>query len=180
MNILTLDCETTIYKYPGIISSSDRRGSSFSRYNKLVSLATKVYGNDVECFDTLEGRGKFPLHYVQTQIDNSDIIIGHNIKYDLHWLINAGIDISNIKQVWDTMLAEFLLSSQQRGHLKLRDVLIKYGKPPKLDVVEVEYWSKGIDTDEVPVNILLEYNGYDVVGTESVFLEQAKQFGVVL
>lgn len=180
MNILTFDVETTMYKYGGNLSDSDRRGSPFSNVNKLVSLACKWLGKDVESYDVLSGRGQFPLELFQSYIDRADIVVGHNIKYDLHWIVNAGVNISSIKQVWDTQLAEFLLCSQSNPKLKLNVLLEKYGLPLKHDIIETEYWSKCIDTDEIPVDILLEYNGYDVVGTESVFIEQAKQFGVKL
>jgi DNA polymerase I-like protein with 3'-5' exonuclease and polymerase domains len=39
----------------------------------------------------------------------------------------------------------------------------------KLDVVKEEYWDKGLDTDEVPYDILCEYLVQDLETTESVF-----------
>ena len=171
MNILTLDVETTIYK----INPIERIGTPFSKKNKCVSLAIKWLGKDVETWDTLPGRGKFPVEYLQECIDGADIVVGHHIKYDVHWTAREGICFDNVKQVWCTQLAEFILTSQRSPYASLNDTLIKYGIPPKLDRVKTEYWDKFVDTDEIPIEILLEYNGYDVEGTEEVFKRQYEQ-----
>src|SRR5690606_32608216 len=46
--------------------------------------------------------------------------------------------------------------------------------PVKLDVVKTEYWDKGIDTKDVPEDILLEYAAYDAQLTLDVYKEQIK------
>lgn len=102
-------------------------------------------------------------------------MVGHNIKYDIHWAIREGVNFNTVKQIWCTQLAEFILTSQRATYASLNETLIKYGLPPKLDIVKTEYWDKLIDTDEVPIDILLEYNGYDVEGTEGVFIKQYEQ-----
>ncbi len=172
LKILTLDVETTIYK----IHPQIKNGTPFSKKNKCVSLAIKWLGKDVETFDTLEDRGKFPTQYLQECIDRADILVGHNIKYDVHWIVREGVSVDDVKQVWCTQLGEFILTSQQASYASLNETLIKYGFPPKLDVVNTEYWDKLIDTDEVPIEILLEYNGYDAEGTENVMRKQYEQF----
>lgn len=173
MKILTLDVETTIYK---ICEPPKRNGNPFAKENKCVSLAMKWLGKPTEKFDTLEGRGRFPLNLLREYVAEADVIVGHHIKYDIHWIVREGIDLDSIKRVWCTQLGEFMLGSQNSPYPSLNEALIKYTLPTKMDVVEQEYWSKGIDTDEIPIDTLLEYNGYDVEGTENVMRKQYEQF----
>jgi DNA polymerase I-like protein with 3'-5' exonuclease and polymerase domains len=114
------------------------------------------------------------LDTIQNIIDKTDLIVGFNIKFDLHWLRNIGIDISNIR-IWDCQLAEYLISKQSIKYPSLNGCLERYGLPLKLDVVKTEYWDKGIDTDKIPTEILEDYLVGDLVATEQVYLRQKQE-----
>jgi len=81
--------------------------------------------------------------------------------------------------VWDCQIAEFLLESQRNPYPSLAKACEKYNIPAKMDIIELEYWDKCIDTDEIPKDILLEYNKHDVIITEQVFKKQYEQFNGV-
>lgn len=115
------------------------------------------------------------FHLVQSYIDKADILVGFNIKFDLHWLRRIGIDFS-WKRIWDCQIGEFLLESQLNPYPSLNQACEKYGLPAKLDVVKTAYWDKGIDTDQIPTEILSEYLEQDLVLTEQVYLKQVEQF----
>ena len=174
LNVLTLDVESTIYKYHGDRRSSDRRGSVYSKYNFLVSVCYKW--NDNTNFITSMYKEEINPTILQTAISNADIVVGFNIKFDLSWLKKIGIDVFNIKQVWDCQIAEFLLESQRNPYPSLAKACDKYNIPAKMDIIELDYWDKCIDTDEIPKEILLEYNKHDVLITEQVFNKQYEQF----
>ena len=180
LNVLTLDVESTIYKYPGDRRSSDRRGSVYSSYNSLVSCCLKWEDKlDAEAFyfPTMSPElYEITKQYIQTRINQADIIVGFNIKFDLSWFKRIGIDVFNIKQVWDCQIAEFLLESQRNPYPSLAKACEKYNIPAKMDIIELDYWDKCIDTDEIPKGILLEYNKHDVIITEQVFKKQYEQF----
>lgn len=167
MNILILDVETTI----------SNKGNPFDLTNKCVMVGLKYADGDSKIvgggFDGLNNKVK--RDYIQKNIDNSYLLVGFNIKFDLHWLRKIGIDISKIK-VWDCQLAEFLLNFQKTPYPSLNDAAIKYGFPPKLDVVKSEYWDKGICTSEVPREILSAYLEQDLVLTQQVYEKQIEQF----
>lgn len=165
MNILTLDVETTTYN----------KGHWADKRNKLVMVGHKTLDDQSisTCYTKFD---KQTIHILQTIINDSDILVGFNIKFDLHWLCNIGIDIKTIKRVWDTQIAEFLLEAQRNPYNSLNDALTKYGYPLKLDVVKTEYWDKNINTDEIPTPVLQEYLQYDLIGTENVFKEQYHKF----
>lgn len=161
MNILTLDVETT----------TSNNGHFADRNNKLVMIGGKWLDKDSPWIRIPEQC----LAIVQDEIDEADLLVGFNIKFDLHWLANCGISFSN-KKLWDCQIAEFLFESQQNKYPSLNITLEKYGYPPKLDVVKTEYWDKGIDTTDIPTDVLREYLARDLEATEQVFLKQKELF----
>lgn len=179
MNILILDVESTIYKYPGERKSSKRIGSPYNINNKLVMVGLKWLDTPATISNHIKNQQE-SIQSIQASLNLADIVVGHNIKFDLHWLSVIGVNLTNIKQVWDTQSCEFLLESQTNPYNSLNDACDKYEIPRKLDIIEIEYWAKCIDTDEIPHDLLSEYLEADLDRTERVFKKQAKQFGVVL
>lgn len=163
MKILTFDVETT----------TSNKGNPFDETNKLVCVGLKRSDrikNDILYSDTYAWR-----EHLQREINQADLIVGFNIKFDLHWLRKIGIDFSG-KKIWDCQLGEFILENQKNPYPSLDQAAEKYGLPKKLDVVKTEYWDKGIDTDNIPRNILSEYLNQDLLLTEQVFLKQRELF----
>jgi len=159
--VLIYDVETTI----------SSRGSPFDNTNKLVMSGFKWLNEGYfSCFGD-DGIGRITQEFFSA----STLIVGFNIKFDLNWARRIGVDISNVC-VWDCQLAEFLFNKQANRYPSLDEACEKYGIPLKLDVVKTEYWEKGIDTDEIPVDILREYLEGDLDRTERVFKEQVYLF----
>lgn len=162
MNILILDVETTI----------SNSGHFADKTNKLVMVGLKLLNKPSVVFDVLSENYK---PNIQSWIDEADILVGFNIKFDLHWLKNYGVEFSN-KSIWDCQLAEFLFESQQNKYPSLDNTLKKYGYESKLDIVKSEYWNKGIDTDKIPRDILTKYLMRDLEATGQVFNVQKELF----
>jgi len=76
----------------------------------------------------------------------------------------------------DCQYAEFLFSSQTWRFPDLRTACIKRGVQAKLDHIWDNYWSKGIDTCDIPMDELEEYCVGDVESTHQLFIEQQKLF----
>jgi DNA polymerase I-like protein with 3'-5' exonuclease and polymerase domains len=103
----------------------------------------------------------------------ADIVyVGANIKFDLHWLRRYGCVPPT--KIWDVLYAQYVIWRQKEAYISLNDCLEEYGFPPKIDVVKTEYWDQGIDTDQVPLDILTEYLAGDLEKTEQVYLAQLK------
>jgi DNA polymerase I-like protein with 3'-5' exonuclease and polymerase domains len=162
MKHLVLDVETSI----------SNKGNPFDETNKLVYVG-------------LLGHGLFPIEYgdepyqdnlkkIQEIIDDSDMLVGFNIKFDLHWLANYGIKFAD-KVIWDCQLTEFILVGQSSPYPSLDKTCVSYGLETKLDVVKTEYWANGIDTADVPQDILEEYLQKDLDLTEQVMAKQIEQ-----
>lgn len=111
------------------------------------------------------------LQHVQGLINEAEIITGFNYKFDMHWLRNNGIHHTG-KRIFDTQLAEFLLTRQTESYPSLEGCAVKYGLGHKIDVIKNEYWKKGIDTDQIPWPVLQEYAIQDAVLTAQLFEHQ--------
>ena len=105
-------------------------------------------------------------------LSNVKIILGSNLKFDLHWLNNVGIFPTATYR--DCQLAEFLLLNQTQVMPSLNDMALKYLQESKIDVIKTEYWDKGIDTPDIPKDILEQYLWKDLDLTLRVFKKQEK------
>jgi DNA polymerase-1 len=166
MKLLTLDVET----------STVNKGNPFSESGKLVYVGLltddgtyKQY--PIEYGDTPYGD---TLGLIQEEINAHDCLVGFNIKFDLHWLLRYGISLQG-KKVFDTQLAEFIIRNQSVSYPSLHDTAVGYGFSGKLDVVKEEYWKKGIDTQDVPEDVLQEYLKQDVMQTHEVYKKQQEE-----
>lgn len=104
-----------------------------------------------------------------------DLFVFFQAKFDLSWWRKCGQDISGWK-IWCCQVAEFLLGGQRDPYPSLNDAANKYGFETKLDIVSKEYWDKGIQTDEIPRDVLSQYCAWDVDLTYQVYLRQIEQF----
>jgi DNA polymerase I len=164
--IATVDGETTTFQ----------KGNPFSKRNRLCSIgisdASGYSDYDIEYSALPYGA---QLGEIKRRLEEAELVIGFNIKFDLHWL-RRYIDDLDIALVWDCQLAEFILDGQSNPYPSLANTAAKYALRGKLDIVASEYWAKGIDTPEVPWDILTEYQQQDVVTTREVYEKQVEQF----
>jgi DNA polymerase I-like protein with 3'-5' exonuclease and polymerase domains len=113
------------------------------------------------------------LEEIQELINQTNLIIGFNLKFDLAWCLRYGIDFSHCR-VFDCQVAQFIISNQEMAWPSLQETAEYYGLEGKLDVVKTQFWDKGLDTFEVPWHILDEYLVQDLVTTEDVYKAQVR------
>lgn len=160
-NYLVVDVETTI----------SNKGNPFDRTNKLCYIGTTNELYDIEYSETPY---KDKLISVQNEINESEMLVGFNIKFDLHWLKRYEINFAD-KRIWDCQLVHFMLTGQADPYPSLNKVCEYYGLESKLNVVSEEYWKNKIDTPNIPEDILREYLAQDIKLTEQVYLKQLEQ-----
>ena len=160
MTNLVLDVETTIFQ----------KGNPFARKNKLCYLGVYPEGSSVLVGDTTI------LPDIRREIISASRLVGFNTKFDLHWLRRAGETSFAERRIWDCQLAHFLFSAQRERFPSLQGVCDHYGIRGKLGVIESEYWSRGIDTPNIPREVVLEYLEQDLRCTYEVFLRQQEEF----
>lgn len=159
------------YKVIDVETTTSNKGNPFDTKNKLcyVGIGSDMY--PIEYGDAPYGEC---LNTIQKQIDEVDMLIGFNIKFDLHWLKKYGINFSS-KRIWDCQLVHFILNGQQDSYPSLNGVCEHYKLEKKLDEVSEVYWKNGIDTPDIPEDILREYLQKDLVLTEQVYLQQVEE-----
>lgn len=157
-NPVVLDVETT----------TANKGNVHHLHNRLVTLQTKA------------GNTKPSVHFKDSFLDakkqvlEASCVIVFNGKFDLAWFKREFGTVPTC--IWDCQLAEFMFSNQTKIFHSLEATAQDYGIAGKLDIVKTKYWEKGIDTDEIPEEILAEYGAQDVEITWKIFLKQVERF----
>jgi len=151
-------------------TSTYSRGNAFDSRNKAVSYSVKEEHENIyhRRYDDIDF-----VSCLRNAIRRTTLLIGQNLKFDIHWLTNLGITLPNNIRVHDTQLCEFILSGQTNSFASLNSLAEIYGLPTKLDEVS-EYWEKGVATEDIPKEVLEEYNNYDVELTYAVYECQLK------
>lgn len=156
---LILDVETTIKNKGHPFTPSNKLCCVGIGYERDSPIVTPIEYNDEPYGDNLNTIQKF--------VDLADVLVGFNFKFDLHWLRRYGINFSD-KRVWDCQLAQFIIECQLSPYPSLNESCAFWGIQQKYDVVEEEYWSKGIDTPDVPWDILETYTAQDIKITKDL------------
>lgn len=169
MPYLVFDLETEIAEAHG------RKGNPL--LNEIIAVGMKPY--NFLMVEEWNGDGQHTGYYKFTShINYYDVLVGHNIKFDLlylwkKWIIQEWFEKGG--QIWDTQLAEYMLSGQRHKYPALRDIAVnKYGCPEREKKME-KYWDQGICTKNIPMDIVLADVANDVLDTEQVMLQQVKQ-----
>ena len=167
---LVLDLETSI-KNRGSESIGSMKASPWYPLNKIVMAGSlKESGSAV----TIK---EYPNLDDPAIPESIDIIIGHNIKFDCHYMMRDSESFRDALvrlQIWDTQLAEYILSGQTMLYPSLDQCSEKYGGVLKDDRIK-EYWEDGVDTEDIPEEQLQEYLVHDVENTHLVFLAQLEK-----
>jgi len=119
---------------------------------------------------------KFGNEYEQNElyeaIARSSFLVAYNAKFELGWLLRAGVDLRKLI-VYDPMIGEFVLAGNRKfdGGLSLDATLQRYKIPGKLRYVSALI-DNGVCPSSIPQRELREYCICDVRRTESLFLQQ--------
>lgn len=166
MKALVLDVETTTHE----------KGDPFSERNRLCLVGLQLCNQEKRIFKIEYDADPYgpALNEIQEIVVGHDLIIGANLKFDLHWIRNYGIDFSHCR-VFDLQLAEFLIYNQQRPYPSLGDMVSGRGLGSKSNWIAEAYWDLGIDTPDIPLNELIEYLENDLEITWKVYQAQVKE-----
>ena len=174
MNVLTFDVETT---------HVEKRGGGHTPLpffgNRLVSIGYKwlVSSVDYDCYyhstqpPTSNAFTKF-----QAALNHAEVLIGHNIKFDLTWIRACGFGYKG--DIYDTMVAEYILARARRWPLGLASLAKKYNVTQKETDLVAPYLKEGKTFYDIPWEIIQEYGIADVKATEEIALKQLNAFGV--
>ncbi len=105
-------------------------------------------------------------------LNSVDTVVLFNAKFDLNWLGRYGIFLRRDQRVFDCQLCKFLLGNQRPSFPSLDDCLAEYNLGSKRTNINDQYWSKGIDTPQIPLGELKEYLDEDLRLTELLYHAQ--------
>ncbi|MDE3023218.1 MAG: hypothetical protein KGI54_15440 [Pseudomonadota bacterium] len=161
MNVLALDTEVTTWN----------KGNAFDSRNSAVcfSWADNSGSRGARLF-----REQGSLEFLREQIAWADLLVGFNFKFDYHWFRKEGIDLSN-KLIRDTQTGYYIWKRQTVRWPSLEECAAEFNLGHKLDIIKTEYWDKGINTDEIPWDVLQPYAIQDAVLTLELFFEIQKR-----
>lgn len=164
---VTLDVETTNINF----------GDATIPENRLLVSCYKD-GNREEVF--YSQRDEFGVGHIVAAIQKAGMLVAHNAKMELKWLIRAGLDVSKI-MVYCTMVGEHVLAGNRRVAKGLGEVTNRYGlgtKDPYVDIL----MRRGVCPSEIPRSLLIARCAKDVWQTERVMLaqrERLKELGLL-
>lgn len=159
--ISVIDTETTFFK----------KGNPFARRNKLCYVGTYQPGQSLLTLPATE------FHTQRPALDASEFLVFFNAKFDLHWLRRSfGWAPSAKQRVWDCQLGHFLLTSQRQAYPSLAQCREHYSIERATVKASADYWTRGIDTPDIPAEIILEDLKNDVLDTYKVYQNQLREF----
>ena len=177
MLITVLDTETTLHS-----AREKESATPHDPDNEIVWLGYQHIQNGVEeevhHYHMYGNEPRKAMGY--DAISDSDILVGQNIKFDLHYLRKNITNkdwhtlLARGLRVWDTQLAEYILTGQQSKMASLDGMAKKYGLPIKDDRMK-EYWDKGVSTESIPATEIIPYLKQDVTNTRDIFYAQVKE-----
>tara|TARA_R100000995_G_scaffold839_1_gene575 strand:+ start:2129 stop:4171 length:2043 start_codon:yes stop_codon:yes gene_type:complete len=111
---------------------------------------------------------------LQRLLDSTTLLIGHNLQYDLQWLWANGFEYDG--EIYDTMLAEYLLMRGQKQPLSLEQCAIRRGLKYQKDDTLKTYYKKGYNTNEIPLDELSHYLELDLLTTGELYYATDRDF----
>lgn len=170
---LVLDIENSISWVQDPKDKNLRKDNSpYNSNNKLVVVGTSSDTEDLYWFH--HTKASFDVSKskkeLQDKLDSTTLLIGHNLKYDLAWLRECGFTYDG--PVWDTQIAEYILSRGQKLPLSLEATAERY----KLDVLKgsfmKDHLKEMVNVDEMPLDGLETYLRDDLRVTGRVYAKQ--------
>ena len=180
MNVLTLDLETSFV----IEHNGDRTSTNPSPHhpdNFIVSAGFKRLNDQVGYVFFEHTMLNLSLKEVtanrdavQQELDWADLVVCHNAKFDMGWLLATGYKYDG--KIWDTMIAEYVLNRGEKLDLSLAGSCKRRGCADKKKDLTEEYMANQISFEYIPPPIIIEYGMQDVVSTEELYLKQVELF----
>tara|TARA_R100000773_G_scaffold21550_1_gene19120 strand:- start:14899 stop:16950 length:2052 start_codon:yes stop_codon:yes gene_type:complete len=171
-----LDVENTVTKRDGKLHLDP-----YEQTNSLVMIGVHVEGEepkhytfDHEEYDCKYEYRKKDCDEIQSILDKTTLLIGHNINHDLLWLWETGFKYSGA--VWDTMLAEYLLQRAQKEPLSLEAVAERRDLSVKKQDTLKNYMKQGTAISAIPYEELKEYLYADLQTTFELYYEQSLDY----
>ena len=139
----------------------------FEPTNELVMVGVLHESGDEDHFHYFARGLGYNWSEVQTILNETTLLIGHNIAYDLVWLWECGFEYDG--EVFDTMLGEYLLQRGQKQPLSLEACAQRYELETQKESTLKDYLKKGVGVEAIPSKELSDYLSADLHATQQLY-----------
>lgn len=150
-------------------TTNHSKGSAIDQRNNTVCVAWQLgWNGEVQ----LEWGNEWELVRFMEAVEQADVLVAHNAKFDLMWLYRCGFPPAS-KVVYDTQIAEYVIGGNryQLSKLSLEKSLKRHGLPGKENVVS-NMIKRGICPSEIPREWLAMYAIQDVAALPKLMGKQ--------
>lgn len=144
------------------------KGSALEEENSIVIAEVR----DKKGYKSFAEINETDWYHALKVLDKYDFIIIQNAKFELHWLLRLGHDISKYT-VADTMLAEYTLLGNRKQPLDLNSMAKRYGGKGKGSYIS-NLIHAGICPSQIDRRKLIKYCRQDLDETLFVFRKQVE------
>jgi DNA polymerase-1 len=144
------------------ILGADHQHAGVHRSKRNKSGVSFKFGNEFEQGELVEA------------VLSADFIVAHFAKFELQWLVRAGVDISRILP-WDTVLGEYVIAGNRRRALDLDSVAKRRSLSSGKESLVAALISSGICPSEIPEEWLAEYGCQDTSLAHHIFIQQREE-----
>lgn len=195
MKFIVLDLESTVQWVEDIDEETEKvttviDNSPFNPNNRIVTVHWRMLEiNDATTYsDIIAGLGdakRSIFHHnecsspdsreeLQKALNEADVFVAHNAKYDYMYLKEAGFDLPEIVRC--TMIGEYILARGTEMSFSLEETAKRRNtEQKKLDITK-EYFKKQIGFEAMPLEIVLEYGDADVLSCAQIFIQQYAEY----
>lgn len=169
---MVVDVETTV---------TDDDPRAYLPDNKLVSVGWYVstldvikyqfaYHKDIRYKDNL-----FSVDEFTNDLNSIDILVAHNMKFDLTWLRECDIHTPDTLLYYDTMMYEYIAHQGLIVPLSLNECVKRRGIEGTKDDEVSQMFKNGLGYDEIPLELVERYGRQDVHITHELYKRQLQE-----
>lgn len=153
--------------------------SPYDPRNSLISVGYQVVNSEEKDYlffhpnYATTAEIKANILRLQEILDKTDIVIGHNLKFDMSWLYEVGFNYSG--RFYDTMIFEYIACKGQKLPVSLEFTARRYGLTEKKDILKEWIKEKKL-LEEMPKELWLEYGMGDIETTYQIYQHQRKRY----
>lgn len=177
MKTIVLDLETTVeFREDGT-----KDNSPFNPKNKIVSAHYAWITDSREVgpctnlvfYHEQKTKDADPAQLWQA-LDQADLLVAHNAKYDIMYLQEAGFPIP--PKVYCTMIGEYILARGQIIEKSLEAIAEARNVTRKKSELIDDYFKQGVGFEAMPLDLVLEYAEADVQSCGEIYLQQDAEY----
>lgn len=176
MKTIVLDLETTVQ----FLEDGTKDNSPFNPKNRIVSSHWRVLeGRDIGpakravFFHNDQPEPDAPADMI-SDIESADLLVAHNAKYDVMYLLEAGFPIP--PNVYCTMIGEYILARGQVIEKSLEAIAESRNVTRKKSDLVSKMFQDGIGFEAMPLDTVIEYADADVLSCAEVYVQQQDEY----